>query len=269
VLCSCLIARNLLSGLKTCIEVSSYMRESGAMMPHRSVAPRSFLEDSGKIDIDYAVCIIIYDISGRIKLLYSQVCFSKGHQVSQLSLVSCLSWSLANDFSGKDMLPLTKKGGRESCSYICQNSNINFQHYLAVSFKYIVILYYFPFSSLCLLSFQFHRGLSLSIFFSCRFLTFHPYELVLHYKPISFLPFVSCRSKICQQDHVYFVGGEEHGNLNILGSLLVIHHFGKELLIAKISPVSSIHLVDASQCVENSALVCIMELAVRNIAGMF
>eukprot|EP00258_Populus_trichocarpa_P024505 XP_024440524.1 histone-lysine N-methyltransferase EZA1 isoform X1 [Populus trichocarpa] len=51
---SCLIARNLLSGLKTCIEVSSYMRESGAMMPHRSVAPRSFLEDSGKIDIDYA-----------------------------------------------------------------------------------------------------------------------------------------------------------------------------------------------------------------------
>ncbi|KAH8489060.1 hypothetical protein H0E87_024632 [Populus deltoides] len=139
---SCLIARNLLSGLKTCIEVSSYMRESGAMMPHRSVAPRSFLEDSGKIDIDYA----------------------------------------------------------------------------------------------------FHRGLSPSIFFSCR-------------------------SKICQQDHVYFVGGEEHGNLNILGSLLVIHHFGKELLIAKISPVSSIHLVDASQCVENSALVCIMELAVRNIAG--
>ncbi|KAG6749786.1 hypothetical protein POTOM_046855 [Populus tomentosa] len=128
---SCLIARNLLSGLKTCIEVSSYMRESGAMTPHRSVAPRSFLEDSGKIDIDYA----------------------------------------------------------------------------------------------------FHR------------------------------------SKICQQDHVYFVGGEEHGNLNILGSLLVIHHFGKELLIAKISPVSSIHLVDASQCVENSALVCIMELAVRNIAG--
>ncbi|KAJ6879876.1 histone-lysine N-methyltransferase EZA1-like isoform X2 [Populus alba x Populus x berolinensis] len=51
---SCLIARNLLSGLKTCIEVSSYMRESGAMTPHRSVAPRSFLEDSGKIDIDYA-----------------------------------------------------------------------------------------------------------------------------------------------------------------------------------------------------------------------
>ncbi|XP_024450558.1 histone-lysine N-methyltransferase EZA1 isoform X6 [Populus trichocarpa] len=52
---SCLIARNLLSGLKTCIEVSNYMRESGAMMPHRSVAPRSFLEDSGKSDTDYVI----------------------------------------------------------------------------------------------------------------------------------------------------------------------------------------------------------------------
>ena len=164
-LCSCLIARNLLSGLKTCIEVYSYMHESGAMTPHRSVAPRSFLEDSGKIDIDYEVCIIIYDISGRIILLYSQVCFSKGHHVSPLSQVSCLSWSLANDFSGKDMLPLTKKGGRESCSYICQNSNINFQHYLAVSFKYIVILYCVPFSSPCLLTFQFHRSITIHFLF--------------------------------------------------------------------------------------------------------
>jgi hypothetical protein len=47
------------------------MRESGAMMPHRSVAPRSFLEDSGKSDTDYVVCIMIYDISGRIILPYS------------------------------------------------------------------------------------------------------------------------------------------------------------------------------------------------------
>nr|XP_034911831.1 histone-lysine N-methyltransferase EZA1-like isoform X3 [Populus alba] len=58
---SCLIARNLLSGLKTCIEVSNYMRESGAMMPHRSVAPRSFLEDSGKSDTDYVEKIAALD----------------------------------------------------------------------------------------------------------------------------------------------------------------------------------------------------------------
>ncbi|KAJ6390385.1 hypothetical protein OIU77_024575 [Salix suchowensis] len=62
---SCLIARNLLSGLKTCIEVSNYMRESGAMMPHRSVAPRSFLEDSGKSDTDY----VEQDMPTRSRLL--------------------------------------------------------------------------------------------------------------------------------------------------------------------------------------------------------
>ncbi|XP_058008581.1 histone-lysine N-methyltransferase EZA1 isoform X1 [Hevea brasiliensis] len=50
---SCLIARNLLSGLKTCIEVSKYMCDSGATMPHRSVAPSSILEDNGKTDTDY------------------------------------------------------------------------------------------------------------------------------------------------------------------------------------------------------------------------
>ncbi|KAK9281807.1 hypothetical protein L1049_004713 [Liquidambar formosana] len=51
---SCLIARNLLSGLKTCIEVSSYMSEDGAAMPHRSVVvPSSFSEDNGKADTDH------------------------------------------------------------------------------------------------------------------------------------------------------------------------------------------------------------------------
>ncbi|XP_012082902.1 histone-lysine N-methyltransferase EZA1 isoform X2 [Jatropha curcas] len=50
---SCLIARNLLSGLKSCIEVSKYMCESGATMPHRSVAPSSIFDDNGKTDTDY------------------------------------------------------------------------------------------------------------------------------------------------------------------------------------------------------------------------
>ncbi|KAJ9678650.1 hypothetical protein PVL29_020738 [Vitis rotundifolia] len=45
---SCLIARNLLSGLKTCIEVSSYMYDDGSAMLHRSaIVPSSFLEDNG------------------------------------------------------------------------------------------------------------------------------------------------------------------------------------------------------------------------------
>ncbi|XP_027363772.1 histone-lysine N-methyltransferase EZA1 isoform X2 [Abrus precatorius] len=50
---SCLIARNLLSGLKTCMEISSYMHSGGVSMPHRSiVAPSSIMEDKGKFDAD-------------------------------------------------------------------------------------------------------------------------------------------------------------------------------------------------------------------------
>ncbi|KAJ1425651.1 Tesmin/TSO1-like CXC domain [Sesbania bispinosa] len=48
---SCLIARNLLSGLKTCVEIASYMHAGGVSMPHRSlVAPSSIMDDRGKFD---------------------------------------------------------------------------------------------------------------------------------------------------------------------------------------------------------------------------
>ncbi|GKV40499.1 hypothetical protein SLEP1_g48139 [Rubroshorea leprosula] len=50
---SCLIARNLLSGLKTCIEVSTYMCDGGASTLHRSVVPSSFFEEKGKSESDY------------------------------------------------------------------------------------------------------------------------------------------------------------------------------------------------------------------------
>ncbi|XP_024019355.1 histone-lysine N-methyltransferase EZA1 isoform X2 [Morus notabilis] len=50
---SCLIARNLLSGLKTCLEVSRYMHEGGVSMPYRSnVGSSSFLDENGKTDTD-------------------------------------------------------------------------------------------------------------------------------------------------------------------------------------------------------------------------
>ena len=55
-LCSCLIARNLLFGLKTCIEVSSYMCDGGASTLHRSIVTSSFLEENGKSETDYMVC---------------------------------------------------------------------------------------------------------------------------------------------------------------------------------------------------------------------
>ncbi|KAI4349742.1 hypothetical protein L6164_010302 [Bauhinia variegata] len=51
---SCLIARNLLSGLKTCIEVASYMHSGGTSTLHGSVvAPSSIMDDTGKTDADY------------------------------------------------------------------------------------------------------------------------------------------------------------------------------------------------------------------------
>lgn len=50
---SCLIARNLLSGLKTCKEVANYMFDHGAAMPHRSsVLTNSDSEDNEKADPD-------------------------------------------------------------------------------------------------------------------------------------------------------------------------------------------------------------------------
>ncbi|XP_038703871.1 histone-lysine N-methyltransferase EZA1 isoform X3 [Tripterygium wilfordii] len=49
---SCLIARNLLLGLKTCIEVSNYICSSGATAPHRSLAPSLSLEEYGKSETD-------------------------------------------------------------------------------------------------------------------------------------------------------------------------------------------------------------------------
>ncbi|CAN1792693.1 Histone-lysine N-methyltransferase EZA1 [Linum perenne] len=50
---SCLIARNLLSGLKTCIEVSKYMRDNGATMTNRSLTQSSSSKDNGKTNADY------------------------------------------------------------------------------------------------------------------------------------------------------------------------------------------------------------------------
>ncbi|XP_062083642.1 histone-lysine N-methyltransferase EZA1 isoform X2 [Humulus lupulus] len=51
---SCLIARNLLSGFKTCLEVSSYMCEGGVSMTHKSIAgPSSFTDENGNTETDY------------------------------------------------------------------------------------------------------------------------------------------------------------------------------------------------------------------------
>lgn len=60
-LCSCLIARNLLSGLKTCIEVSSYMYDHGVAMSQGAIGIRSSVaEENEKFDADFMVCSVFF-----------------------------------------------------------------------------------------------------------------------------------------------------------------------------------------------------------------
>ncbi|TYH95970.1 hypothetical protein ES332_A12G144600v1 [Gossypium tomentosum] len=62
---SCLIARNLLSGLKTCLEVSSYMCDGGSSTLNRSIMTSSFLEENGKSESDF----MEQEMSARPRLL--------------------------------------------------------------------------------------------------------------------------------------------------------------------------------------------------------
>jgi len=72
--CSCLIARNLLSGLKSCMEIASYMHAGGVSMPHGSiVAPSSIMDDKGKFDAEYTVRITCFPIFLFFVLLHSCV----------------------------------------------------------------------------------------------------------------------------------------------------------------------------------------------------
>jgi [histone H3]-lysine27 N-trimethyltransferase EZH2 len=51
---SCLIARNLLSGLKTCMEVANYMYSNGAKIA-RSFSSKTALGDFAGTEQDYVV----------------------------------------------------------------------------------------------------------------------------------------------------------------------------------------------------------------------
>ncbi|KAF7804926.1 histone-lysine N-methyltransferase EZA1-like isoform X1 [Senna tora] len=63
---SCLITRNLLSGLKTCMEVASYMHVGEGSMPRgHNVASSSLRDDNGKTDAEY----IDQEMPARARLL--------------------------------------------------------------------------------------------------------------------------------------------------------------------------------------------------------
>ncbi|KAI8522581.1 hypothetical protein RHMOL_Rhmol13G0007700 [Rhododendron molle] len=65
---SCLIARNLLSGLKTCMEVSSYMNNHGAALPRGAIGIRSsFAEETEKFDADFMFVLDAYRKGDKLK----------------------------------------------------------------------------------------------------------------------------------------------------------------------------------------------------------
>ncbi|KAK7337525.1 hypothetical protein VNO77_18104 [Canavalia gladiata] len=74
-LCSCLIARNLLSGLKTCMEVATYLYAGGESMPHGSI-PGSIIDKNEKINIERKEgCFLVRQpIRGRVAFLSSCAC---------------------------------------------------------------------------------------------------------------------------------------------------------------------------------------------------
>ena len=80
--------KNLLSGLKTFIEVSCYMFDDNAGMPREAVSMlSSFSEDKKKLDADFMVCIILLPflfILSDVIILYTFVCvcFFKGIETS-------------------------------------------------------------------------------------------------------------------------------------------------------------------------------------------
>ncbi|XP_062215832.1 histone-lysine N-methyltransferase EZ3 isoform X3 [Phragmites australis] len=93
---SCLIARNLLSGLKTCMEVANYMYNNGAMMAKRPLLSKSVLGDFAETEQDYmeqdmAARTRIYRRRGRNrKLKYTWK--SAGHPTVRKSLGDGKQW---------------------------------------------------------------------------------------------------------------------------------------------------------------------------------
>lgn len=74
--CSCLIARNLLSGLRTCVEVSDYMNDDGAAVPRGpAYLTNSSPDDNGKLSMDHTVCSHHFCFSTSAVVFYCRQIF--------------------------------------------------------------------------------------------------------------------------------------------------------------------------------------------------
>ncbi|RID43252.1 hypothetical protein BRARA_I00121 [Brassica rapa] len=131
---SCLIARNLLSGLKTCLDVSSYMRENEVSVIRRSSTPNLLLDDGrtdpGNEDDEVPPRTRLFRRKGKArKLKYStksaghpsvwkRIAGGKNQSCKQYTPCGCLS------MCGKDCPCLTNETCCEKycgCSKSCKN----------------------------------------------------------------------------------------------------------------------------------------------------
>ncbi|CAN6803444.1 unnamed protein product [Brassica oleracea] len=131
---SCLIARNLLSGLKTCLDVSSYMRENEVSVIRRSSTPNLLLDegrtDPGNEDDEVPPRTRLFRRKGKArKLKYStksaghpsvwkRIAGGKNQSCKQYTPCGCLS------MCGKDCPCLTNETCCEKycgCSKSCKN----------------------------------------------------------------------------------------------------------------------------------------------------
>lgn len=86
---SCLIARNLLPGLKTCSEVSAYMNHDAAAMSHGSTAlSNSFFDGDGNVDAKKLVYVSGFQFHvflAHLKLIIGRKQMGRPHLIFLLS----------------------------------------------------------------------------------------------------------------------------------------------------------------------------------------
>ncbi|KAL4286672.1 hypothetical protein HN51_054437 [Arachis hypogaea] len=117
---SCLIARNLLSGLKTCMEIANYMQAGAVSMPHiSSVTSNSTTDCKGKTD---AQCMD-QDIASRSRLLRKRGKTRK-FKYSWKSAGHPSIWKRIADGKNQSCKQYTPCGCQSMCGKQCPCANV-------------------------------------------------------------------------------------------------------------------------------------------------
>ncbi|XP_057427245.1 histone-lysine N-methyltransferase EZA1-like isoform X3 [Lotus japonicus] len=117
---SCLIARNLLSGLKTCMEIASYMHAGGVLMPYGSfAASSSIMDDKGKFDAECQD----QDISSRSRTLLRKRGKTRKFKYSWKSAGHPSIWKRIADGKNQSCQQYTPCGCQSMCGKDCSCMN--------------------------------------------------------------------------------------------------------------------------------------------------